>query len=799
MKRSLFNLLGSMVVLSLVGQGCGDNEPNNPSTTGDGDSSTDTSGDGDGTGGGTSTTGDGDPTCTSSQTDCDGVCTNTNSDPDNCGACGDSCESGEGCSGGECVRFGCAPGQVECSDACVNLQRDPEHCGECESPCADGEACSAGACVTSCPDGQLACNGTCIDPSRDTEFCGATECFDNSGGGGAGGGTATSDGETCGGGELCVEGACVTSCSPSQVVCGDECVDPRKDRNFCGATTCEDGATSGEACASGEVCVAGSCTASCPSNQLECDGKCVDPLGDRNYCGASDCESAEGRGEACAGEESCVIGECRAFVPAWSLGERVDVVDEHNVYYYQRIDANAAGQAVAVWRQATQDDPDVDTEFLSNRLYASVYDPGTKMWSPQVRISPAEVDIRTVDVDIAADGTALAVWIEGGLIKAPAGEDPGNEAMVSNRLFASHFDGTSWSTPTRVDDGSDDGDIDTKDLIDSPRLAIDSDGDGYLVWAEGDRANGWATSTIYGRRWSKDAAAFDDTIHQFARGTSIDPNKPVNAVSPRIAINSFGKAVVAVIETVRGGPGPLRNTTVAYVSDISTVSDPVWSAPVDVQASTQKSVLRDAIDVGIDEAGNAHLAYAAGGRYSRNLYLDYFDASGSSWSSKSVTDIVGDSSGTRLVQFLDLEVQGGGDAWVAFEVDSTTGSAIVAPKYVYVQSFSGTSETWSDYEIMSAATTVDEDTSRPIPVVASDNDGNTFVSWVRHDASTFAEARRYDANRGVWSDVAQLNTSKLAVGTSPQLAVSSGGVAFSSWVQYVPDITGNHLYVARFN
>ena len=58
----------------------------------------------------------------------------------------------------------------------------------------------------------------------------------------------------------------------------------------------------GRACASGEVCVAGVCTANCPAGETRCDGRCTRIDTDGLHCGAC--------GNACPMGQGCVAGRC---------------------------------------------------------------------------------------------------------------------------------------------------------------------------------------------------------------------------------------------------------------------------------------------------------------------------------------------------------------------------------------------------------------------------------------------------------------------------------------------------------
>src|SRR5690606_27801821 len=103
------------------------------------------------------------------------------------------------------------------------------------------------------------------------------------------------------------KGACVTSCPEGLISCEGTCVDPKTDPNFCGATSCSgsdmgggaNGGT-GQACGSDELCDDGVCRVACSPGQLVCGGACVDPKTNPRFCGATDCSDAEGEGVSCA-------------------------------------------------------------------------------------------------------------------------------------------------------------------------------------------------------------------------------------------------------------------------------------------------------------------------------------------------------------------------------------------------------------------------------------------------------------------------------------------------------------------
>jgi hypothetical protein len=158
---------------------------------------------------------------------------------------------------------------------------------------------STGAQITYPTTGSLgAGGGTCADwdttrPAAGagctcTPSCGSKVCGDNGCGGACG---------ACSGSQTCdATGQCVTptpTCAAPKQMCGAACVDVQSDATHCG--TCS------KACASGELCSAGTCKAGgCATGLTQCGSGCVDLTKDPNNCNAC--------GSVCSG--TCAGGAC---------------------------------------------------------------------------------------------------------------------------------------------------------------------------------------------------------------------------------------------------------------------------------------------------------------------------------------------------------------------------------------------------------------------------------------------------------------------------------------------------------
>jgi hypothetical protein len=249
---------------------------------------------------------------------CNGKCIDPNTDNAHCGASSDcngdfagkNCGPGFVCSGGGKCQLSCQPGLIVCGSKCVDPDTNNKFCGasdDCQGAkageaCAPGFVCNgSGKCELSCQQGMIACGGKCVDPSTHNAYCGATnDCL------------GANVGVSCESGFLCSGGKCQLSCQPGLIECGGQCIDPNVDNNFCGASgDCI--ADPGNVCAAGHVCNgAGKCELSCQQGLIACNGKCIDPNTDNSYCGASgDCTADKGQkcgaGFVCNGAGNCQI------------------------------------------------------------------------------------------------------------------------------------------------------------------------------------------------------------------------------------------------------------------------------------------------------------------------------------------------------------------------------------------------------------------------------------------------------------------------------------------------------------
>ena len=247
----------------------------------------------------------------------------------------------------------------------------------------------------------------------------------------------------------------VLSCEDGEVACDGECVDPLSDTEFCGAQgNCEDD-DAGELCDEGEICVEGACELDCLEGEVACDGSCVDPLTNDDYCGAdAECELFS----ACSELQQCIAGGCAGWGEAGSVNFGTGT---SNFVEPGQLTIDGQGDVLFAWARR---DADGIYEVKTSQL---VVDAG--LWSqPEVHSTSESVGSATL-LATNSSGRSVLIW----------------QQTVGNLtgVWASARDpGSGWAdavplSGTAVGGGS--------DVPAHPHsLTLDEQGNAYVVWAE---------------------------------------------------------------------------------------------------------------------------------------------------------------------------------------------------------------------------------------------------------------------------------------------------------------------------
>jgi hypothetical protein len=171
------------------------------------------------------------------------------------------------------------------------------------------------------------------------------------------------------------------------------------------------------------------------------------------------------------------------------------------------VDAN--GNAIAVWHQ---DDGPVDN------IYYKRYDAQSGAWGAAELIDTGDNDAYSPQVAVDANGNAIAVWQQY------------NGTGTYNDIYASRWDAGAgaWGTAESIDAGVYDAD--------SPRVAVDANGNAFAVWIQDDGTY----QSIYANRWDAAAGAW-------AGAVLIDAGDS-RAAYPRVAVDVNGNAIAVWLQ-----------------------------------------------------------------------------------------------------------------------------------------------------------------------------------------------------------------------------------------------------------
>ena len=194
----------------------------------------------------------------------------------------------------------CRPGFELCGDQCVDLRADFRHCGACDRGCGRF-ICEEGQCSTEALH-DAGTDAATADPPDATAYTGSDAAADS--------------------GVLFEPDAGLPGCLIGELECASECVNPNTDARHCGRC--------GSACASGEVCSAGSCMAQCELPLTLCNNRCFDLQYEPEHCGRC--------GRRCT-SGICELGVCADAIAGQTVVIGHDFSNANNAM--QRLAGNA--------------------------------------------------------------------------------------------------------------------------------------------------------------------------------------------------------------------------------------------------------------------------------------------------------------------------------------------------------------------------------------------------------------------------------------------------------------------------
>ena len=202
-------------------------------------------------------------------------------------------------------------------------------------------------------------------------------------------------------------------------------------------------------------------------------------------------------------------------------------------------------------------DDGAETGPNGNIYYA--YRPSGGSWTALQPLATSGMSLSSPVVAMDGQGGALAVWVANDLANDGSVTPTASELFSHQDLYASYFDGNSWSTPTRItDDSFADG---------QPSLACDpATGNATLVWTRSEMADAMdrAGFEIASAAWDHGALSWSPA--------NLITSDSTGDWSPHVAYNDASQAMVV---WTRDGDGNLASRQQAY----SLNTGGTWSVP----------------------------------------------------------------------------------------------------------------------------------------------------------------------------------------------------------------------------
>ncbi len=393
---------------------------------------------------------------------------------------------------------------------------------------------------------------------------------------------------------------------------------------------------------------------------------------------------------------------------------------------------DANGNAIAIWSQTF-------TTRLS--IYASHYLKGTG-WGAPVLLEVSTYIASQPQVAMNDNGDAIAVWQQ--------------TSATSSNIWASHYDGTSWSVPALIE-------TDDTGSAGFPQINIDNSGNALAVWRhhDGTRNNVMANRYTAGDGWGT-AALIE----------SVDTD---NVSGIKMAMDGSGNALV-VWDQYDGN----RDNIWANRFDSNTTS---WDGAVQIDNNDTGGAYTAQITM--NDAGNAVAIWQQRDGIDDNIAANTYIA-GSGWGTAEVID-----NRTERADYMNVAIDANGNALAIWQQSDGAFESVYSNYYT---AGSG----WGTPELI-------ESSDNAVPYdsliqIAMDANGNGIATWPFYYATpgySNIAVNRYVAGSG-WSGVTLVHDN---VGTTdyadyPNIFIDSSGNGVLTYTQ--PDSGADSVWTKRF-
>lgn len=263
----------------------------------------------------------------------------------------------------------------------------------------------------------------------------------------------------------------------------------------------------------------------------------------------------------------------------WQTPELIETNDLGHAASPQVV-IDSSGNAIAVWQQ---------NDGIRNNIWANRFDATTSLWGTA---NPIETDnAGTADspqIAIDLTGNAIAVWRQ---------SDGTNNNIIANRFDANLG---AWGTVIPIESAT------TPAL--SPQIALDAVGNAIAVWVQDDGA-----FSIFSNR-------FDIGTTSWATAENIESDNTGNASSPRLAMNSSGRAIAVWLQNDGSDTNVMGSR---FAPETGWISPPQTIDTETSQAFTP--------EIAMDPQGNASAVWRQDDGTSFHIFSNRFDSNTGLW------------------------------------------------------------------------------------------------------------------------------------------------------------------------
>ena len=208
--------------------------------------------------------------------------------------------------------------------------------------------------------------------------------------------------------------------------------------------------------------------------------------------------------------------------------------------------------------------------------------------------------------------------------------------------------------------------------------------------------------------------------------------------------------------------------------------------------------------LGVDSAGNVHVAYSDGTDYDGagtdyDIFYKRWNASSSSWTTNEVVS----TESTSNSRFPSLSVDASGNVHIAWQ-DLTDYAGAGTGRDIFYKRRDSSSSSWTTTEVVSTESTAES----YYPSLSLDSTGNVHIAW--QDLTDYAGAgtdmdifyKRWDSSSSAWITAEVVSTESTDGSYSPSLAVDILGNIYVVWfdlTDYAGSGTDGDVFCKRWD